>query len=890
MGKALVNREKEMGIILEALKNAREGRGRTLIISGETGIGKTRLLEELRSRCNAANMEVYWGSGIDENAMPYHPFLTLIQKNRDVIEELRTNAPPAISLLLGEQVKPPASGEIDFTMESRRLRELIFRMIKMRAASNTIVLLFDDIQWFDPSSIALLHYLARNISDISVLICCSYNTEEIKESKTSKLLSELRQMNIERIIDTIELKPLSPEDVHNFIKTMTEKEPRKDVAKKVFEKTDGNPLFIEEIIKAYGEKIVHRSFAIDEEETEIPQTVKYIITRKMERMSPEKKKILTFASVFGREFYFSVIQKLCEMSEESVLENLEELIDEGVLFEKGYEEIFCFRHNLMREVIYSSMNTVRRKQIHAKIAAELSANKTMKNTGEIAKHYYLAGNYREAFNFAKEAGENFAKLYASEESLFYLDIAMKSLEKLNDGNLNNLLEVLKNATEISFQAGKYMDTITYLQRIEEIAQEENDKDLLLETTIKMGEAYFRIGAYEEALFRFEDAIGKVGSNEILRGKIFKGISEVYREKGKLDYAIEYAEHAIEIARKHNEMKLLGDGYMDLALGYYRKGSFEEAIENIEKSVVVRKEIKDERGLMSAVNNLGAIHLERGNYEDALRCFEEYGKFAEKTGDLWGVAIAQNNLGVLWSEKGDLKKSLRHYENSVHAYQRVGDENGIAVTKMNIGIIYHYLGEYDTAIEYYTQCLRYAESQKDMITEQMVQDNIGWVYLEKESYDEALVAFERALDLAQRIGARKEISSSKIGIAHTYSALTFYGKAIEYAEDALEIAKELKTSVDEARAYRALGVIYTEMNDFQKARQYLERSYKIARDVGNLMRIIEVHESLLDLSIKMNDRVETLRIFEALKGIYNQIGAQKKLERVNWKVQRTEARG
>ncbi|MEM4160367.1 MAG: tetratricopeptide repeat protein [Thermoplasmata archaeon] len=889
MGKALVNREKEMGIILEALENAKKGKGRALIISGETGIGKTRLLEELKDRCSAENLEVYWGSGIDENAMPYHPFLAVLQKNRHLIEELRSSAPPAISLLLGEQVKTPVSADVDFTIESRRLREIIFRIIKTKATKNTIVLLFDDIQWFDPSSIALLHYLARNISDISVLICCSYNTEEIKESRSSKLLSELRQMNIERIIDTIELKPLSPEDVHDFIRTMTEKEPRKDVAKKVFEKTDGNPLFIEEIIKAYGDRIVQRDFAMDEEETEIPQTVKYIITRKLDRMSHEKKKILTIAGVFGREFYFSVVQKLSEMSEEEVLENLEELVEEGVLFEKGYEEIFCFRHNLMREVIYSTMNRIRRKQLHAKIAAALSAHKTMKNTGEIAKHYYLAGNYEEAFKYAKEAGENFAKLYASEESLFYLDIAMKSLEKLNQGRLGDLLEVLKNATEISFRAGRYMDTLTYLRKLEEISQENEEENLYLETIVRMGETYFRLGAYEEALFRFEDAIGKVGGNEILRGRIFKGISEVYREKGKLDYAIEYAEHAIEIARKHNEMKLLSDGYMDLALAYYRRGNFEDAIENIEKSVVIRKEIRDERGLMSAVNNLGAIHMERGNYEDARRCFEDYAKFAEKTGDLWGVAIAQNNLGVLWSEKGDLKKSLFHYENALRAYERVGDENGMAITRMNIGIIYHYLGDYDTAIECYTECLRYAETQKDMLTEQMVYDNMGWVYLEKECFDEALVAFEKALDLAQRIGARKEISSSKIGISHTYAALTFYGKALEYAEDALEIAKELKTSLNEAKAYRALGVIYTEMNDYPKAKQYLERSYKIARDIGNLMEIVEVHEALLRLSLKMNDRVELLRILETLKGIYNQIGAQKKLERLNRMVQKVEAR-
>ncbi|MGC9060193.1 MAG: tetratricopeptide repeat protein [Thermoplasmata archaeon] len=883
MGTILINREKEMEILIDALKNAKNGKGRTIIFSGETGIGKTRLLEELRDRCLAENIEVYWGSGIDENAMPYHPYISLIQKNRQLIEELQANAPPAISLLLGEQPKPPSTGEMDYTMESRRLRELIFRIIKMRSMKNAIVLLFDDIQWFDPSSITLLHYLARNIINIPVLICCSYNTEEAKERRTSRLLPEIRQMNIERIVDIIELKPLSLEDVHNFIKIMIEKEPKKDIAKKIFEKTDGNPLFIEEIVKSYGDQILQKGFDLDEE-TEIPQTVKYIITRKIDRLSSEKKKILTLASVFGREFHFSIIQNLSEMEEEKLLEVLEELMADGILIEKGYEEIFSFRHNLMREVIYSSMNSVRRKQMHAKVAAALARQKNMRNTGEVAIHYYLAGIYDEAYKYAAEAGENFAKLYAAEEALYFLDIAMKSIEKLGDREIENKLEVLKKAAEISFLAGRHMDTITYLQKIEEIALEKEDNNLLVETTVKMGEAYFRIGAYEESLFRFEDAIARVGENEALRARIFKGISEVYREKGKLDYAIEYAEHQIELARKINDLKLQGDGYMDLALAYYRKGNYDEAIENIEKSVIIRREIRDERGLMAAVNNLGIIHLERGNYEEALRCFEEYGRFAEKTGDLWGVAIAQNNLGVLWSEKGDLVKSLAHYENSVDAYQRVGDENGIAISRMNIGIIHHYLGEYDTALEYYTQCLRYAESQKDQITEVMAYDNMGWVYLEKESYDEALVVFEKALDLAQRIGARKEVASAKIGIAHTYGALTFYEKGMEYAEDALAITKELKTSIEESRAYMVLGYIYMEMNDFQKAKNNLERSYKIAKEVGNLMKIIEVHESFLSLSLKMNERVEALRLYETLKGIYEQIGARKKLERLTRKVQ------
>jgi|GEM_PF-3151529 len=883
LGTTLVNREKEMELIMKALANAQQGKGRTIIISGETGIGKTRLLEELRERCMAENIRVYWGSGIDENAMPYHPYLNLIQKNREIIEELKQQGPNAMAILLESDTGAAIEGIEDMNMESRRLKELVFRMIKKLAKqSPPVVLLFDDIQWFDPSSITLLHHIARNIQDIPVLICCSYNTEEIKESKTSRLLPELRQMNIERIIDTIELKPLPPDDVKDLIKYMTRHEPKKELVKKIYEKTDGNPLFIEELVKTYGDKIVERGFEM-EEESEIPQTVKYIITRKLDKMDANKKKLLTIAAVYGREFHFNVIQKLSEMDEEKVLGMLEQLIREGVLFEKGYEEIFCFRHNLMREVIYSTMNSVRKRQIHIKIADELAKLKTIKNTGDIALHYYLGGALDRAFPYAKEAGENFAKLYAVDEALRYMDLAIRCIEN-TDKNSEAHVEILRRAMEISYLAGRYMDTITYLQKIEEIANEKGDANLITECNVKFGETYFRLGAYEEALFRFEDAISRIGKDDKMRGRIYRGISSVFREKGKLNYAIEYAEHAIELARKNNDMKLLGDGYMDLALAYYRKGEFDAAIENIEKSVVVRQEIRDERGLMTAVNNLGAIHMERGHYEDAYRCFDDYLKFAEKIGDLWGIAIGQNNLGVLWSERGDLTKSLAHYQNALDAYMRVGDENGAAITRMNMGIIYHYLGDYETAIDYYTQCLRYAESQKDLVTELLIYDNLGYVHLAREVFDEALLSFEKSLELAQMIGAKKEVASVKIGIAETYARLGFYDRGMEYADDALSIAKEMKVSIDEARARRVMGIIYMEMQEFAKAKQELEKSYRIVKEAGNLMKIIEIHETLLDLSIMKKDRIEVLRLADTLKNLYEQIGAKKRLEALNRKLQ------
>jgi len=387
-----------------------------VLISGEPGVGKTRLAHELTVYAQLEGAILLRGGCYEfEASTPYLPFVEAIRQwvHARTPEDLRARLgataselaklAPEIEAKLGALTPNPS---LPANEERLRLFDHLARFLQALAIERGVVLFLDDLQWADHGTLALLHYLLRNLRGERLLVVGAYREAELDRSHP--LGAAIDDWNRERLATRVRLGRLSADETSGLLSTLFGQESvTADFAAAIHGETEGNPFFVEEVIKSLIEQGQIYRDAGDWQRKEvadlaIPQSIKAAVSRRLGRLRPACVETLQTATALGKSFSFTELSAVAPAGEEAALDALDEAIAAQLIRSEGTER-FAFTHDKIREVLYTELNPIRRRRLHQRIGEALEtlhAAQLDAHVQDLAHHFLQGGELEKGLKHA----------------------------------------------------------------------------------------------------------------------------------------------------------------------------------------------------------------------------------------------------------------------------------------------------------------------------------------------------------------------------------------------------------------------------------------------------------------------------------------------------------
>ena len=419
-----VGRVQELADLESALEEAAAGRGSLVLLTGEPGIGKTRLMSELARIAAERSVNVAAGRCWEEGgAPPYWPWMQVV---RSVGSDLERLAAPT-----GSPVGPLGSSAVVPEGERLRLFDAVGRFLAAASSEEPLLVTLDDVHAADEPSLLLLRFLGQALAEARVLLVASYRDAESRVRERGDVFAELA-----RVGRRIPLRGLTSADVDAYVETVTGSRPTRQVAARLYEITAGNPFFVQEIVRllAVDETFESLDDAGSDPFLRIPEEIRVLIRRRVAGLASEAIAILRVAAVIGREFDLHLLQRTSRLSPAKLLDVLGQAAAVGVIGElPSTPRRYAFAHELVRETLYDDLPPARRLELHQKVGQLLEsvyADDLDPHLSEIARHLYLAaplGDPGRALEYLVRAGDRASELFAYEEAAVHYRQALELL-------------------------------------------------------------------------------------------------------------------------------------------------------------------------------------------------------------------------------------------------------------------------------------------------------------------------------------------------------------------------------------------------------------------------------------------------------------------------------
>lgn len=444
---SFVGRARELALLDAGLADALAGHGRLVLLSGEPGIGKTRLAGEISRHAEERGFNVAWGRCWQgEGAPPYWPLIqlirTLLERNEfssAISSTPRDNLARIASLV--PEVRPqgdssvlggvPSSGAAEASDPEARFKlfDSVTTLLRSCARALPLVLLIDDLHAADQSSLQMLSFVARGLVDSRLTLLGTYRDTEVRRSPDlSKHIAELHREGW-----TLPLAGLSPAELEEFVESRAGRKADPRLIKRLHTATDGNPLFVDGVVRlmlAEGELGSERTAG---ETFRIPDGVRGSIRRQLDSLPERTNSILEIAAVIGNDFESAVLQAVCGGNAEDLAGQIEPAIAVGIVTGR-LGGSFRFAHALIRDSLYEEIKPTKRIELHSKIgeAIERVYHERLKpHFGQLAHHFEVAGNVEKAIDYSVRSGQASFSVFAYEEAKSHLENALALMDRHN---------------------------------------------------------------------------------------------------------------------------------------------------------------------------------------------------------------------------------------------------------------------------------------------------------------------------------------------------------------------------------------------------------------------------------------------------------------------------
>ncbi len=814
---SFVGRKLELEKLQRNFEQSVAGRGRFILITGDAGLGKTRLVEEFRRQLAGKDTLFLQGRFYESGgSIPYKAFCDslrgslhyLMEYNQEdtqavfgsmtgkVIADFSSNDP--LSLLLSNELSSNNAEQ-----EKYRIFDYLVRIYLNLSKLRPVVLFLDDLQWADELTLDFLAYLIRNTTGERLFFLATSREWELT-NESNPVRAWLRQMSRYGNQEQIKLSPLTETEVANVLESMFGHiDIPQAMLARFCQETKGNPFYLNEIVRLLiEEKAIewngeHWSCK-DVGEIRLPNSIVDLVEAHLVKLASKDLDVFTQAAVLGNEFTFETLEAITELDEDELLEILETGLREHILREQpssnSREDRYSFYHSTIRKVLYERTSRRRRKRLHQQIGRkleEMHADRANKIASELVYHYYNAEDYEHALSYAVEAGNLAWRALAFSEAAKYYEWAEKSIQ--------NLTSSLKDEPLARTTGGNQVFQLA-------ICGLQIESDRMAQYHLNYGQLFMQLGNHQRAesqLRQTLDLARQVRSLKLV-GRAFTALGELYRQYGQLSRGLEYGEQGLAVLTSIEDSEWEVQSLMVIGASHEGLGHFSQALEQYEGALVLARKIKDRFQESSALCGMGVIYYRLGQYEKAQDAAKRALEISTLTGDRLAQERCQNLMGVILLEIGQFHDALRNFEKALKIARDMGYRLRETSILNNIGEHYRRQMRYQEAYEYYQQALSITKETSDRPTEASILLNIGLLYQGQGNHETALSEFIKAQRIIQELGLRPTELESLVSIGDSLAAVNNVKDAQSYFQYGLDLSRQSGSPVFEWRALYGLA--------------------------------------------------------------------------------------
>jgi class 3 adenylate cyclase/predicted ATPase len=881
----LVGREREAASIREIALNLQGGRGSILAVIGEAGLGKSRLIDELRRDTldRVSRSDFNWLEGhclsYTQN-VSYSAFIEVMRGALGIFESdndterwarLRRRVDELLPGNPGEDVLPylahflnlPLQGALAERvtyLEGEALQRQVIRAVvaflEKLAQQRPTVLLFDDLHWADSASLALLDRLLALPDRAPLLIGLLYRPDR---SHGCWALGQAAARNYPHRYTEIVLTPLNvaTQEDQLLVRNLLTIETVPETLVNIISRAEGNPFYIEEIIRAAidAKAIVLRGgqwhITSDLSVQAVPDSLQGIIMARIDRLLDEARRALQLASVVGRSFRYLTLSWLSTAAALAHLDSdLTDLQRAELIREQARvpELEYGFTQAMFREVAYESLLMRDRRTYHRLVGEQIEGLYSAAQREDVyellAHHYSLSDDHAKALNYLIKAGDKTRSAYANKEAVNFYRQAEALAEEYGDDN--DKAAVAEGLGDVAYHIGEYGEA---LLRFDQALRFRHTARQLADLHRRIGAVHEKRGEYVQSLTSVilgTSLLTPDHTQTVEMARLLTLQCRVHHQQGQFEEAIEAGEKALAIVEETAHYREIAQTYKELGNAYDQFGQPEQAIANFERGLILLERIGDEHDASVIYNNLAIIY-----YQTDLSRTEEYFRnyliTMQKFGNTWGESMAYQNLGIVAYARANYTRAIELYQTSLNMKERLGDNLGIADCHINLGEAYRAQGNLEQAIVHLENGLA---TGIELGSEQTVAESyrqLAECYLKSNRMDEALANGNQALRYAEIIGDRL-----RAGIAHRVLGRIFHqihdmAQAVTHFEQSTGILRELNSELDLAWAYHGYGLALIACGQMPLAREQLME----ALELFERLQLPQEQQKVEDTLIKMN---------------------------------------
>jgi DNA-binding CsgD family transcriptional regulator/tetratricopeptide (TPR) repeat protein len=606
----LVGREHELELIARAFRDADGGRARTVLLGGEAGIGKSRVLTAALDQARQEGAVVLLGGciGLAEGSLPFAPIVEALRPFMRELEGIDDGAPPApegvprqalsavaaaLGLLTDRPVAASAGAELRPEWARSRMYEAFLDLLRRLAVDRPVVLAIEDLHWADDSTRELLQFLVRNGQAERLLLLITFRSDEL--TRRHPLLFWLAEADRSAGVERVELRRLERTDVARQLNAILGHAAGPGLVASVYERSEGNPFFAEELIAAGAEG------------RGLPPTLREVLAARLAHVSESTMRLLGVAAVVGRKVDHDLLVQLADLSERDLYDALEEAVVAQLLVvdESTVAERYEFRHALTAEAAAETVLPSQRRRLHVIIAEALE--RTPRRHGaeeaghlaEIAHHWFEGRELPRALAASVRAGEAAATSGAFVEAFRQYERALELWDVVQEPEqITGLdrVELLRRAAQAGQLSGEFMQAAGLLREGIEILEAAGDRIRAGLCYERLGRALWTSGKLNDAFGAYRTAVDLVPETPPTadRARVLAGLAQVLMLGGRYSESLPIAREANEIARATGERQLEGHSGTTLGIDlvYASPADEETGIQIIRDAMKIAEEVRD----------------------------------------------------------------------------------------------------------------------------------------------------------------------------------------------------------------------------------------------------------------------------------------------------------
>ena len=788
----LVGRDFETAILQRAVRSALEGQGSLVEIVGPPGIGKTRLLGELRSaavemRQLTAACDLYGAS------TPYAAVRPLLLQAIDLpvdaaretivsrLMQVVWNSAPELSVwlpLLGVPLdldlpSNPEVDQLDPEFVRTRLHETVAELL-LAVLSEPVLIAVEDSHWMDEASGDLFGRLSREVADRPLLICITRRDEDAGfHAPTSAAAVSLRPV------------PLSEEQVVELLIAATDDAPLRPHEMSILaRRSGGNPLFLQELLNA--------TQAAGGTEG-LPDTVEAMVTSQIDRLSADDRRVLRHASVLGIRFRAALVEELLDGKAPSGTAVWTRL---GDFVAADGDGMYRFRHALMRDAAYEGLPYRRRRELHARAGEVIERERTSpdQHLDLLALHFFYAHAYGKAWEYSRGAARAAEAKFAIVDATEHLERALQAARGVEGMDAAPLAETQETLGDLRERTGHYPEATHAYSAARRLCRDD---------AVAQGRLCFkhsvlaeRSGSYPQALRWLRRGMEPLDGRTDLpaaqqHARLVASYGLIRQAQGRRLDAVTWLNRAIEEAQAADELEALAHAYFVLDWALVELGRGDEAVYS-ERALLLYDQLGKLGPPATIYNNQGMFAWLEGRWDEAVELYDKGRQLRLRIGDAVDAATGTHNIAEVLSDQGRLDEAQALFEESLRVWRAADFGIGVAYATSSLGRVASRGGDYERAAQLYDAA---REQFRQMVSESELVDTDARIA-------ECLVFQGRSAEAMELAEAALERTAAHGGATQDPMLYRIHGYALAQSGDAAGAERELRRSLETGRARNA----------------------------------------------------------------------------------------